>query len=154
MSAAVVRWIGGKQFVGIDSTQHSVVLSTGAEGVGMKPSELLLVAVGSCSAVDVVGILDKKRTPLSWLEISIHGEQDPQPPWTFRKIHLHYRLSGKGLTDQGVRQAIQLSEEKYCSVAATLSGKASILTSYEILEEQGAERPAFDNLAGAASPAD
>ena len=61
MASAVVRWIGGKQFVGIDSTKHSVVLSTADEGVGMKPSELLLVALASCTAVDVVEILGKKR---------------------------------------------------------------------------------------------
>ena len=64
MSEASVRWIGGKQFIGIDSTKHSVVLSTKDEGVGMKPSELLLVALASCTAVDVVEILEKKIIPM------------------------------------------------------------------------------------------
>ena len=71
MSSATVKWIGGKQFIGVDSTQHSVVLSTPDEGVGMKPSELLLVALASCTAVDVVEILDKKRAVLKTLEISV-----------------------------------------------------------------------------------
>ena len=133
MSSATVKWIGGKQFVGIDSTKHSVVLSTADEGVGMKPSELLLVALASCTAVDVVGILDKKRLGLEKLEISAEAEQEKDPPWTFRKIHLTYRLKGDKLTEKDVAQAIDLSEEKYCSVASTLRGKAEITTSFEIL---------------------
>ena len=133
MGNATVKWIGGKKFVGIDSTSHSVVLSTPDEGVGIKPSELLLIAVASCSAVDVVEILAKKRMPLSYLEISASGEQDQNPPWTFRKIYLHFCLSGVNLTEKAVRQAISLSEEKYCSVAATVKSTAQIITDFEIL---------------------
>lgn len=133
MSSAKVQWIGGKKFMGIDSTNHSVVLSTPDEGVGMKPSELLLVALASCTAVDVVEILTKKRIPLESLEISTEAEQEKDPPWTFRKIHLTYRLKGKGLTEKDVNQAISLSEEKYCSVASTVRGAAEITTSFEIL---------------------
>lgn len=136
MGTTTVKWVGSKQFVGIDSTKHSVVMSTTDEGVGMKPSELILVALGACTAVDVVDIMAKKRQPLSFLEISADGEQDPNPPWPYRKIHLTYRLRGKGLTDKAVEQAIQLSEEKYCSVAATLRGVANITTSFEILPEE------------------
>lgn len=133
MGTAIVKWIGGKQFVGIDSTCHSVVLSTVDEGVGVKPSDLLLIAVASCSSVDVVDILTKKRMPLSHMEVSSSGEQDADPPWTFRKIHLHYRLGGKNLTEKAVAQAIQLSHEKYCSVAATIRGTAEITTDFEIV---------------------
>ena len=136
MANATVRWISGKRFVGIDSTNHSVVLSTPDEGVGMKPSDLLLVALAACTAVDVVEILTKKRITLTILEIAATGEQDSNPPWTFRKIHLVYKLGGKGLTKIAVEQAIQLSEEKYCSVASTLRGVAEITTSYEMLTEQ------------------
>lgn len=133
MSQARVRWITGKQFIGTDSTNHSVVLSTPDEGIGMKPSELMLVALAACTAVDVVEILAKKRTPLESLEIEVDGQQDSDPPWTFRKIHVHYKLRGQGLTDKSVAQAIELSEEKYCSVAATLRGVADITTSFELL---------------------
>ncbi len=133
MGTATVKWIGGKKFVGTDSTCHSVVLSTPDEGIGIKPSELLLIAVASCSAVDVVEILSKKRMPLTYLEISSSGEQDAEAPWTFRKVHLHFRLAGKNLTDKAVEQAIQLSEEKYCSVAATIRPTAEITTDFEIL---------------------
>lgn len=135
MGTATVKWIGGKQFVGIDSTSHSVVLSTPDEGVGIKPSDLLLIAVASCSAVDVVEILSKKRMPLTSLEISSSAEQDADAPWTFRKIFLHFKLSGKNLTEKAAAQAIQLSEEKYCSVAATVRATAEIIIDFEIVGE-------------------
>ncbi|RPJ24452.1 MAG: OsmC family peroxiredoxin, partial [Chloroflexi bacterium] len=79
MGTATVKWISGKQFIGIDSTQHSIVLSTPDEGIGIKPSDLLLIAVASCTAVDIVEILSKKRLPLNHLEISCSGEQDQDP---------------------------------------------------------------------------
>lgn len=135
MSSAQVKWIGGKRFVGIDSTKHSVVLSSTDEGVGMKPSELLLVALASCSSVDVVDIMTKKRQPLESLEVSVSAEQDADPPWTFRKIHLTYVVKGKGIQEKDIAQAIELSEKKYCSVASTVSGVAEITTSFEVLPE-------------------
>lgn len=135
MASATVKWTGGQQFIGTDSTKHSVVLSTSAEGTGMKPSELLLVALAACSSVDVVDILAKKRLPLKSLQVHASAEQDADPPWTFRKIHLKYILSAKGLTEKAARQAIELSEEKYCSVAATVRGVAQITFDFEILPE-------------------
>ncbi len=134
MANVNVRWIGGKQFVGIDSTNHSVVLSTADEGVGMKPSELLLVALASCTAVDIVEILRKKRIDLIALEVSAEGTQDADPPWTFRKIHLHYKVRAKECSQESARQAIELSEDKYCSVSATVRGVAEITTSFEVIE--------------------
>jgi putative redox protein len=136
MASSLVRWTGGQTYIGTDSTQHSVVLSTPADGVGMKPSELLLVALSACSAVDVVDILTKKRITLTGLEISASAEQESDPPWTFTKIHLVYKLRGKGLTEKAVEQAISLSEEKYCSVAATVRGKAEISYTYEFSNEE------------------
>lgn len=135
MASSTVRWIGGKKFVGTDSTNHSVVLSTPDEGIGMKPSELLLVALSSCTAVDVVEILNKKHAGLTSLEIQASAEQDNDPPWTFRRIHLKYILTGENLTEKFVAQAIELSEEKYCSVAATVKGVAKITTEFEIRPE-------------------
>jgi putative redox protein len=135
MDRANVKWIGGKRFVGIDSTKHSVVLSTSDEGVGMKPNELMLVSLASCSSVDVVEIMEKKRMPLISLEVSVNADQDADPPWTFRKIHLHYKVRAHGADEKSVAQAIHLSEEKYCSVASTLRGVAEITTSFELLPE-------------------
>lgn len=139
MGTATVRWLSGKKFIGTDSTNHSVVISTPDEGVGMKPSELLLVALASCTAVDVVEILHKKRIVLTGLEISATGEQQADPPWTFRKIHLVYRVRGKGLTVEAAEMAVRLSEEKYCSVASTVRGVAEITTEIVILPEEETE---------------
>jgi putative redox protein len=134
-ATTTVHWLSGKRFVGIDSTNHSVVVSSKDDGIGVKPSDLLLIALASCTAVDVVEILAKKRLPLDSMEIVTTGEQDSDPPWTFRKIHMKYRLSGPGLTAKAVAQAIQLSEEKYCSVAATVRATAEITTEFEIICE-------------------
>jgi putative redox protein len=112
-----------------------VVLSTADEGIGIKPSELLPIAVSSCSGVDVVDILAKKRILITTLEISASSEQDPNPPWTFRKIHIHYRIGGKNLTEKAVAQAIDLSVTKYCSVAATIQATTEITTDFEIIDE-------------------
>lgn len=134
MAQALVKWIQNKQFVGIDSSRHAVVVSTPDEenGVGCKPSDLLLIALASCTAVDLVEILAKKRTPLTGLEIEVQGEQAPSPPWAFRKLHLIYRLRGDSLTPNNVEHAIRLAEEKYCSVAATVRGVAEITWEYQI----------------------
>jgi putative redox protein len=133
MAEAKVKWVQSGTFIGVDSTQHSVVLSTASDGVGMKPSEMLLVALASCTAVDVVNISEKKKQPLSFLEIQVKAEQDENPPWPFRKIHLHYVAKGEGLTEKDLAKAIELSEEKYCSVAATIRGVAEITTSHEVM---------------------
>jgi len=154
MGTATVKLIEGTQFIGIDSTHHSVVLSTPGEGIGIKPSDLLLIALASCSAVDVVEILEKKRMPLAHLEISSTGEQDQDPPWTFRKIHLHYKISGKNLTEKAVAQAIQLSEEKYCSVAATIRATAQITSDFEIFEESNSDNKHAKNNEAVRAPED
>lgn len=135
MSTTTVRWIGGKQFIGIDSTSHSVVLSSPAENVGIKPSDLLLIAVASGLAMDVVEILSKRHMLITGLTISSSGEQDQDPPWTFRKIHVHFHLCGRNLTDTAVAQAIELAEEKYCSIAATIRATAELSKDFEIFNE-------------------
>jgi putative redox protein len=134
MAEANLKWLGGGTFMGVDSTSHSVVLSTATDNVGVKPTEMMLVALASCTAVDVVGITAKRKQPLKTLEIQVKGEQDENPPWPFRKIHLHYIASGEGLTESTLEKAIELSEEKYCSVSATLRGVAEITTSFEVVE--------------------
>lgn len=134
MSQAIVKWLQKKQFVGIDSSRHSVLLSTQdvENAVGCKPSELLLLALGSCVAVDVVEILAKKRMPLTALEIVVDGQQDPDPPWAFRHIHLAFRLRGEGLTRPAAQAAIHLAESKYCSVSATVRAVAEVTWGFEI----------------------
>jgi len=133
---AKITWFGGKQFVGVDSSKHAVVMSSQdeANGTGMKPSDLLLVALAGCSAVDVVGILEKKRQDLRGLEIHIKGGQDQEPPWAFRHIEIEYVVKGRGIKEKAVADAIRLSEEKYCSVSATVQGVAEVASSYRVVE--------------------
>lgn len=135
MATTKLRWIGNKEFVGVDSTNHSVVVSTPADGTGIKPSDLLLIALSACSAVDVVEIIQKKRLSLTSLEIHASGVQDADPPWTFREIHLLYILIGKNIPIHAVEQAIHLAEEKYCSVAATIRATAKISTEIKVIEQ-------------------
>jgi putative redox protein len=135
MATTKVRWVQDRQFVGMDSNRHAVVISGDRDQSGVKPSQLLLISLSACSAYDVVEILQKKRKVLRSLEVTAEGTHDEEPPWAIRKIHLHYRLSGEGLTEKAVEQAIRLSEEKYCSVAATVRGVAAITTEFEIVAE-------------------
>ena len=135
MVTTKVHWLKDNHFVGTDSNNHSVVLSGQKDGIGVSPSETLLIALASCSSVDVVEILKKKRKELTLLEVTASGERDPNPPWAYRKIHVKYRLGGQGLTDKAVEQAIKLSQEKYCSVAATVRGVADLSYEYEIVAD-------------------
>jgi putative redox protein len=131
---ATVVWLRKEQFVGVDSSKHSVVLSTQNQdnSVGMKPSELLLISLASCTAVDIVRILAKQRKSLEHLEVQINGEQQQDPPWPYETIHMHFKLRGRDLTTRAVERAIELSETKYCSVAATLRAQVKITKSFEI----------------------
>ena len=134
MANAKVTWTSSHTFIGEDSTKHSVVMSSKEDGIGMKASELLLVALGGCSSYDVVSILEKRKKNLRKLQVALTAEQDEEAPWTFRKIHMVYTASGDGLEAKDLEKAIELSEGKYCSVAATLRGEAEI-TWEHILEE-------------------
>jgi putative redox protein len=135
-SHAQVKWVDKLEFVGTDSTKHSLLMSSQDEenATGLKPSDLLLLGLAGCTAVDVITIMRKKRQAVTGLEINVRGEQDEDPPWTFRHIHLEYVVRGKGLSEKGLAQAIQLSEEKYCSVKNTLA--CEVTSSYRIVEEE------------------
>jgi len=134
MPTVKVDWLKNQTFVGTDESGHSVVLSGDAEAVGVRPSQMLLVALAACTGYDVVAIMNKKRKPLSKLEITVEGSQQEESPYPYRNIHVTYRVSGKDISEKAIAQAIELSEEKYCSVAATIRGVAEITTEY-IIEE-------------------
>ncbi len=136
MPTTTVRWVTDKQFVGTDENNQSVVLSGSETTGGASPSQMLLIGLSACTAYDVLDIMSKKRKPLSLLEVIATGEQNPDPPWAYHHIHLQFRIKGENLTDKAVDQAIALSQEKYCSVAATIRGVAKITTEFEILEPE------------------
>jgi putative redox protein len=97
--------------------------------------ELVLMALGACTATDVVTVLQKKRQKLQSLDVICSGERATQPPTVWTKLEIVYRLRGE-LDDAAVKHAIELSEEKYCSVAAMLKKTAKITWRYEILREE------------------
>jgi putative redox protein len=143
MSEVGVTWVQGEQFVATGSGGHSIVLdvpSGRATWQGFKPSELLLAALAGCTAVDVIDILRKKRLQVSGLRVLTRGEQREENPKAFVRINVHYEVRGHDVPEDAVERAIALSEEKYCSVAATLRGVATITTSYAILEDVQDER--------------
>ena len=129
-----LTWTGGQQYVGTDSGRHSIVIAAHDEEnhTGMRPSDLLLLGLASCSAYDVVSILQKKRLALQGLHVEVSSEQELEPPWTFRSIHLLFQVEGRDIAAKDVEQAINLSLTKYCSVASTISGKAQITFDAEI----------------------
>jgi putative redox protein len=132
MANVKVKWAGGRTFIGVDSTNHTVLMSSSKENVGMRASDLLLVSLATCSSFDVVGILVKQKIKLTKMEVEVSCENEPDPPWTFTHFHLKYFLAGEGLQPEQAENAIRLSEEKYCSVAATVKGKAMITWEFVI----------------------
>ena len=128
MIQASVRWEQQTQFDGQAGSGHSIKVD-GDSKAGNSPMELVLIALGACTAYDVVTILQKKREPLTGVEVSAKAEKAPTPPSVFTEIKLTYRVAGN-VSRKAVEDAVRLSEEKYCSVAAMLSKTAKI--TYEI----------------------
>ena len=134
------RWVGGRQFIAVDEGGQAIVIGPPEEGrsQGFKPSNLLLAALAGCAGYDVTDILQKQRQRLTGLEIRVRATQEPDPPWTFTDIHVEYLLRGHNLDPRRVQRAIELSETKYCSVAATISGRARLTSTFRIEEDAGA----------------
>jgi putative redox protein len=131
-----VKWKGGLRFVATDSSGHSIVMDAskpfGGEGSGFSPLQLLLVALGGCTGIDVIDILRKQRQDVDGLEILVSGERADEPPRVYNYIRVEYRIKGKEIKEKAVQRAIQLSEDKYCSVGAMLRAKAKVTSSYSI----------------------
>jgi putative redox protein len=133
MQTASVKWVAGEQFLAVMPSGHAVPFDADRErNSAPGPMEMLLGALGACTAADVVLILKKKRQRLESLEVVISGERAADPPTVWTRLEILYRLRG-ALDDKAVRDTIELSETKYCSVAAMLRKTASITFRYEIL---------------------
>lgn len=142
MSNVALKWAGpdSKLFYGRDSFGHVVMAGSWndeenaewQEWKAVKPSDLLLISLASCSSHDVVMILGRQRQKLTNLYVQVEGKQLSEPPYMFTDIHLHYIVEGEELDPQKVERAIALSEEKYCSVAATIRCVANLTHSFEV----------------------
>lgn len=136
---AKVTLVDGLQFVGEASSGHAIVMDgdprLGGANTGIRPSELLLVGVGGCSGMDVISILRKKKQNVTGLEIHVDGNKADSHPKKFTDITIRYVVKGKGISEEAVKRAVQLSMDKYCSVKATLEGVAKINFSYHIEQQ-------------------
>ena len=133
MQTAKVQWIGEQKFVATSPSGHALAMdSDRSSNTGPGPMELLLMGLGACTATDIVIIMEKKRQNLESLDVICSGERATDYPQVWSKLEILFRLRGK-LEESAVERAIQLSEEKYCSVAATLKKSADLTWRYEIL---------------------
>jgi putative redox protein len=139
---AIVHFAGNDFFVGVTPSGHAQAIETDStRATAATPMELLLIALGSCTGVDVISILKKKRQQVTGYRIEVSGERREDFPRSYTRLQVKHIVTGRGVSAQAVAQAIELSDTKYCSVAATLRGSAEIVTSYEIVEEDQANGP-------------
>lgn len=135
---AKIRHVGGLQFVGEASSGHALVMDGdpkfGGSDTAVRPTELLLIGLGGCSGMDVISILKKKKQDVRGLEINVKGEKAASYPQKFTDIAIEFIVTGRAVSEDAVKRAVDLSMEKYCSVKATLEGSAKITFSYRIVE--------------------
>lgn len=133
-----VSWQGGLKFASRDAYGHTLTVDAPANDGdsfdGFMPGEMMLTSLVGCSGIDVVGILQKQRQEVTGIDVRVTGVQNPDPPWTWEEIRLEYVVTGKGISAAAVERAIHLSETRYCSVGATLSGRATISSTFRIVE--------------------
>ncbi|MBS1219691.1 MAG: redox protein [Proteobacteria bacterium] len=135
---ARVKWVQDVTFMGESGSGHAVVMDgppeDGGRNLGVRPMEMLLLGMGGCTAFDVVHILKKARQPISDCVVELSAERADTPPKVFTRIHAHFIVSGKGLTEAQVKRAVELSAEKYCSASIMLGKMAQISHDFEIVE--------------------
>ena len=133
MQTATIKWIGNQKFAATSPSGHTMVIDSDRKSnEAPGPMELVLMALGACTATDIVIILEKKRQRMQSLEVICSGERAKEPPQVWVTLELLFRLRGD-LDQAAVKHAIDLSEEKYCSVSATLKKTAKLTWRYEIL---------------------
>jgi len=133
MQTGQVQWIGDQRFVATGPSGHAITIDSDRKtNTAPGPMELLLIALGACTATDIVIVLEKKRQKLEYLNVVCSGERAADPPQVWTKFELLYQLRGK-LDHAAVKHAIALSEEKYCSVSAMLKKTATLTWRYELM---------------------
>ena len=132
---ATVKWAGDEFFIGTGYTGHAQVMdSKGDRAAATSPLEMLLVAVAACTAMDVISILLKKRQNVTEYNVEVTGERADDHPRKFVKFNVHHIVHGRSVSEKALADAIELSDQKYCSVAATVRPTAEITTSYEMAD--------------------
>jgi len=133
---AIVRFVSDDLFLGITPSGHALALDTDSKrSSAPSPVELLLVALGSCTATDVASILAKKRQHVTSYIVEVSGQRRDENPRSYTSMKVHHIVTGRSISAKAVADAIELSETKYCSVAATLRPTVEIQSTFEIIEE-------------------
>lgn len=135
---ATVTLQGGVCFEAVADSGHSVLLDGppeyGGENRGSRPMELLLMGLGGCTAFDVVHILRKSRVDVTDCRVELSADRSDTPPKVFTRIHVHFVVSGAGLSEARVKRAVELSAEKYCSASIMLAKAVEITHDFEIVD--------------------
>ena len=132
---ATIQYAGDEFFIGTTPSGHAQAIDVkGDRKSAPTPMEMLLVSVAACTGADVISILEKKRQDVSDYKIEISGDRRDEHPRAFTKFHVHHIVYGRDVSEQAVASAVELSDTKYCSVAATVRPAAEITTSFEIIE--------------------
>ena len=149
-----VKWNEGVSFVAESGSGHAIVVDgapeAGGRNLGMRPMELLLAGAAACTAFDVVWILRKARQPVADCVVEADAERAAEEPKVFTRIHLRYRIAGRGLDPRQVERAVKLSKEKYCS-ATIMLGKAAEIT-FELAVVEGDDAGATSAPVAAGAP--
>lgn len=128
-----------RQFAATTGSEHHMLLDDPAGGTGPKPIELVAVELAGCTAFDVITVLQQKfHQKVTGYEVRVEADQADRPPQVFTSVRLHHVVTGFEIDPAALKEAIRLSEEKYCSVGAMVKQTASLQTTYEIVEEQTA----------------
>ena len=137
MAEVTLKWLEEKRFVGIDAYEHSIVIGgSGKPKIGIRPVDLVLLALGSCLGYDVVHVLERKRQKLEDFEVIVTGKMKTEAPWTFTDFHVKFRLWGCELSEKAVQDAIRIASDQLCGVSDLLRKGATITKVYEILESK------------------
>ena len=146
---ARIKWVEQVTFLAESGSGHAVVLDgapdAGGRNLGVRPMEMLLMGLGGCSAFDVVLILRKGREEVTDCVVELEAERAETDPKVFTRIHMHYKVKGRGLAPAKVERAIALSAEKYCSASAIMAKTAVITHDWEVIDEKA---PAAASPAG------
>lgn len=131
-----VNWVDGMEFRAETGSGHTLIMDASVDGggadLGARPTEFLLAAIGGCTGIDIVSILQKMQQPVDGVKVEIEGDRADEHPRRFTELRLHYIVSGKDLTEERVKRAVQLSTEKYCSVLHSMNAKYEY--DFEIVE--------------------
>jgi putative redox protein len=130
---AKVSWLSNMTFVGQSESGHAVTLDGDNPGQGASPMEMVLMSVATCSAIDVVSILEKAKQNFVNVDVEISAERAESVPKVFTNIHLNFIVTGESVGEKHVARAVSLSADKYCSVAKMLEASVNITHGFEIL---------------------